>query len=816
MSEKISFKKVLPHLVALAIFLIINVIMYFPLFFEGKKLNQNDILQGAGANQEIVEYREATGEEALWTNGMFSGMPAYLINVQWSGDLLKYIPIGLEKIIPTPVSYNLIAMLCFYALLLVFKINPYLAMAGGLTYGLNTFMIISIEAGHIWKVAAIAWMPLVLAGIVLVFQRKYLLGFIITAFSLAMEIRSNHYQITYYLLLIVLIYGLLKLIALIKSKELPHLGKSLGILTIAALLAVGANLGKLWSAYEYGAFSIRGASELTSNTQSTSGGLDRDYAFAWSNGIWEPLTFLVPNYYGGATTEEVSMDSELAKGLKKRGAGQGQVRSFVKSVPTYWGDQPFTSGPYYLGAVVLLIFFIGAFLVKGPIKWWLVAATVLGIVLSWGDNFSALNYFIFDYLPGYNKFRAVSMTVAIPFLCVPLLGFIGLQKLFNEGYDQHKKGLYLAFMTTGGILLLLLISTYLMRFRAPVDERFAEQAWLVELIQVQRASMARADVLRSLLMVVLAFGIVWAWSKKKIKAKMAYLIFVGIILIDFVPVAKRYLNDENFISNPKKKFFNKSAADLRINEDENHFRVLNLNNPFNEARTSYYHASIGGYHGAKMRRYQDVITRHIQPEMNAMVELLRAGETNLSDFGVINMLNTKYIKFGNDAGQVLKNEYANGNAWFVSNIQNTQNPDETIEALGEINTKNTAVINTNKTASINSNLATSGSIMLQSYSPNEMIYKSKNSGSALAVFSEIYYPKGWKAYIDDKETDILQANYILRALEIPEGEHVIKFTFEPAAYHVGNKVMYFSTAIILLLGLAYIILSIYRREKRLD
>ncbi len=607
-----------------------------------------------------------------------------------------------------------------------------------------------------------------------------------------------------------LVYGLFKLIEAIKNKELPNFAKTIGILLLAVTLGICANLGKIWTAYEYGKFSIRGASELSSNTQSTSGGLDRDYAFAWSNGVWEPLTFLVPNFYGGATQEAVDMNSDLADGLKARGAGQGQIRGFVKNVPTYWGDQPFTSGPYYLGAVAIFLFFIGAFIVKGAVKWWLVATSILGIVLSWGDNFEFFNYLIFDYLPGYNKFRSVSMTVAIPFLCMPLLGFIGLQQLLDNGFKTHKKAFFKGVITIGVILLLLLIATYILGFRAPVDERFTEQAWLVELIRNQRASMARADVLRSMLMIGLTIGTIWMWHKEKLKSSIAVALIGALLLLDYIPVSKRYLNEENFVKNPKKAFFNKSEADKTIDQDKSHYRVLNLNNPFNEAQTSYYHSSLGGYHGAKMRRYQDIIDRHLQAEMAALVEGLRAGNTDLSSFGVVNMLNAKYIKFGNEAAQVISNSAANGNAWFVSNIVESSSADESIAKLGEIDTKTTAVINTRKFAEVSTDNLGTGKITMERYSPNELVYKSTSSGKGIALFSEIYYPKGWKALIDGKEVPIIQANYVLRALEIPSGSHTVTFKFEPAAYFIGNKVMLISSILLILItigGLVYIFIK---------
>lgn len=799
-----NFKKLIPHVIAIVIFIILNMVMYWPLFMENKTLNQNDVVQGKSANQEINEFREKTGEEALWTNSMFSGMPAYLINVQWSGELLKYIPKTIEKIIPTPASHTFIAMLSFYILLLVFKVNPYMAIGGGLAYGLNSFFLISVEAGHIWKVAAISWMPAVLAGIILAFRKQYLWAFILTALTMALEIRSNHLQITYYLLLVVLVFGLFQFISAIKNKTLPDFAKAIGVLTLAVLLGLGANLGKVWTAYEYGQYSIRGAAELSSNTES-SGGLDRSYAFAWSNGIWEPFTFLIPNYYGGASQEEVSMDSDLAKGLQSRGAGSGQIRSFVKSVPTYWGDQPFTSGPYYMGAVVIFLFILGIIFVKGPIKWWLVTASALGIILSWGDNFEIFNYFMFDYFPGYNKFRAVSMTVAMPFLCMPLLGFLGIKDMALANWPAVKKQFLIALGVAAGLCLLFVLGSFMMSFRGSVDAQLGDQPWLVDLIREQRASMFRTDAFRSFFFIIAAGGILYFWKENKIKESLAVGLVVAVIVIDLVPVSKRYLNDENFVRKNRGELITKTEADKRILQDGGHYRVLNLNNPFNEARTSYYHSSIGGYHGAKMRRYQDLIENHLQNEMTQMIEKLRSGNTDLSDFGVLNMLNAKYIKFGEQAGQVISNQDANGNAWFIEEIKTVSNPDEEIATIGNINTNREAVINTNR-FDISKNQYTTGNIELTSYQPNELVYNSNNTSDGLAVFSEIYYPKGWKAYVDGKETDILQVNYVLRGLEIPSGNHEIKFEFKPDAYFIGNKVMLGSSIVIFILligGLAF-------------
>jgi len=809
-----NIKNIAPHIIAVVVFIIINLIMYWPIFMENKGLNQNDILQGAGANQEIVDYRAETGEEALWTNSMFSGMPAYLINVQWSGELTYYIQKAVSLWLPSPASHTFVAMLSFYILLLVFRINPYLALGGGLVYGLNTFFLISVEAGHIWKVAAISWMPAVLGGIILAFRKQYLWAFILTALAMALEIRSNHLQVTYYLLLIVLVFGLFQLINTIRNKTFPEFFKAIGVLVLAVLLGVSTNIGKIWTAYEYGKYSIRGPAELTSNTES-SGGLDRDYAFAWSNGIWEPFTFLIPNFYGGASQEEVSMSSDLAEGLKQRGAGSGQVRSFVKNVPTYWGDQPFTSGPYYMGAIVIFLFILGIILVKGPEKWWLITASVLGIVLSWGKNFEAFNYFMFDYFPGYNKFRSVSMTVAIPFLTMPLLGFLGIKRLIESDWRESKKKFLTALAISAGLCLLMVVASFMMRFRGAVDAQLGDQqAWLVELIREHRASMFRTDAFRSFFFIVLGGGVLYFWKAGKLKQNLAIGLFIAALLIDFIPVGKRYLNNENFQKDVKGSFFQKTEADQRILQDDSHYRVLYLNNPFNEAKTSYYHSSIGGYHGAKMRRYQDLISMHIQQEMNGLIEKLRSGDTDLSEFGVLNMLNTKYIKFGNQAGQVIQNNSSYGNAWFVENIEAVNNPDEEIETLGQINPNETAVINQSR-FDIPQGILSKGNINLKSYAPNELVYQSNNAQTGLALFSEIYYPKGWKAYIDEKEADILQANYVLRALEIPAGQHEIRFEFKPSAYYTGNVIMWIGSIILIIVVVGGIVYSfISKRSKQ--
>lgn len=810
MNKSAFLKGLIPHTVAIAAFIVLTVILFSPIFFENKSINQTDILQGAGANQDLIEHREKTGEEALWTNGMFGGMPAYLINVRWSGELTAYIYTIMTLGLPSPASQTFIAMLSFYILLLVFGVNPYLAIAGGIAYGLNSFFMVSIEAGHIWKISAIAFMPLVLAGIETCFRKKYLLGFALTALALSLEIRSNHFQITYYLMLIVLVYGAFKLIEAIKTKQLPSFAQTMGVLILAVLISVGANLGKLWSAYEYGEYSIRGASELSSNTQS-SGGLDRDYAFRWSNGKMESFTFLVPHFYGGATQEKLSTKSVFAEGLKAQGAGQREIENYLKNpMPTYWGDQPFTSGPTYAGAIVIFLFVLGIFIIPGQHKWWMVIASALGLVLSWGKNFEVFNYFVFDYLPGYNKFRSVSMTVVMPLLCMPLLGILALMEVFEKGWKAYEKPILYSLAIVGGLCLLFMIAAGMMSFKAPVDAQIGDQAWLIELLRDQRASMLRTDSFRSLFLIVALLAVVFFWGKAKLSKTLATSLIVFLFAFDYLMVDKRYINEENFKKNLSSTYFAPSEADKAILKDSDiHYRVLNLSDPFNDAKTSYFHSSIGGYHGAKMRRYQDLIENRMQEDINVAIDQLRTGSTDFSKAGVLNMLNTKYLKFGEQSNQIIQNTHALGHAWFVSNLQKVGSADEEIALLGEVDTRTTAIINTNKFLVSGESLG-EGNITLTDYSLNYLKYSSKNNQNGLAVFSEIYYPKGWIATIDGKEATILQANYVLRALEIPAGEHIVEFKFQPKVYTLGNKVMMGSSA--LLIGILIVALGLSIRK----
>ncbi len=800
--KSINFaKNIFPHVVAVVVFLITTVSFFNPIFLDNKSLDQHDINQWKGSAHELIEYREQTGEEGLWTNSMFGGMPAYMINVSWHDGIVGGFKSLLSLKLPHPVSNIFLAFISFYILLLAFKVRPYLAIAGALAFGLSTYMIIGLGAGHNSRIGAVAFMPLVLAGVHMAFNKKRILGVGVTALGLALELRENHLQITYYLFLIVLIYGAVQLYDAIKNKTLPEYGKTLIVLLAAALIALGTFIGKFWTTYEYSKYSIRGKSELTlPQSSGEKSGLSKDYAFQYSNDPWGPMTILIPNFLGGGYGHFLVQDedSEVLKALQRSGDNQ-VANQLARYSSSYWGEKP--PAPYYMGAIVCFLFVIGILFADKKYSVWLVSVALFGILLSLGDSFKSFNYFMFDYFPGYNKFRSVTFTIIMVFTAMPLLGFIGLEKLLAAGWTKEvKKKLFIALGVVGGLCMLVILFAGIASFTNAGESQLP--VWFTNALSADRESLMRGDAIRSLIFIALSFAIIYLYLKNKIQYAVFSLILVLLMLIDVVVVDKRSFGDNNYRRTSDKTFITPTAADKEIKKDQSHYRVYNLQpDAMSEARTSYHHSSLGGYHGAKLRRYQDFYTQCVEGQRDALIKGIQSGEMDFSGYSAINMLNAKYLTFGPDKNQFITNDKVLGNAWLVGNVELVNNPDEELAETCQINPSLTAVIDQSKFKLGTTSFSQQGSIKVKEYGLNHIVYEANVSGEALAIFSEIYYPKGWVAAVDGKETEILRANFILRALEIPAGKHTIVFEFKPVAFTVGNKITFASCLVLLLLVL---------------
>lgn len=784
--KSINFKSLLPHLIAVVAFILVTLAYLHPLL-EGKVVYQGDITNFTGMSKELKDFREKTGEEALWTNSMFGGMPAYQISVLYPNNLVKYVDSALELGLPRPANYLFLLMLGFYFLLIMLNVDWRLAIAGAFAFALASYSVIIIEAGHNSKVHAMAYMAPVVGSILLAYRGRILLGAALTALFLALQISTNHLQITYYLLLTILLLGAVKLVYSVIEKTLPAFLKATGVLVIAAVIALLPNITNLWATYEYGQYTMRGKSDLSSDLAAGKEGLSQKYATDWSYGIGESMTLLIPNFKGGGSNGELDTKSETYQALIDNKIPKSQAVGIIKNLPLYWGDQPFTSGPVYLGAIICFLFILGLFTIKGNDKWWLLAAAILSIVLSWGRNFPAVTDFFFTYFPGYNKFRAVSMTLVIAQFVFPVMGLLALKNVFSGEIPaaELKKKLIYSLSIVGGIcLFFVLMPGMFFDFTAAADERLAGSGypeWLIDAIRNDRKDLLSSDALRSLIFILLSGAIIWLVILNKLKKEIAMALFAVLVLADMLPVDWRYLNKSNFVNkNKAEKPFTATSADKIILEDKDpDFRVLNLaTNTFNDASTSYFHKSIGGYHGAKLKRYQELIDQHISK----------------NNIKVLNMLNTKYVIMpseGNQPPYPQQNPGALGNAWFVYEINWAANADSEITALGKFEPKFTAVIDKhfeNELQGFTPHADSTAQIKLTDYKPNHLTYQSKAIAEQLAVFSEIYYDKGWNAYLDGKLTPHFRANFVLRAMRVPPGEHKVEFKFEPATYYTGEKI----------------------------
>ena len=811
--KKINFKKdILPHLIAVAIFLILTVIFFKPVFFDNQDLSQGDILQWEASATELIDYREATGEEGLWTNSIFGGMPAYMISVKWGNQLIKAAHAVFSFGLPHPARILFATMLSFYIMLLCFKVRPYIAIIGAIAFGCSSYNLIGFTAGHNARISAVSFMPLVIGAIHLCFTGNKWLGASLTALALAMQLRVNHIQMTYYLAFVVAIYGLIMLISAFKNGTIKAFTQRLGLLVLAAILGIGTYFGEFYATYEYGKYSNRGKSELTqqSDTEKNTNGLSKTYAFQYSNGMWDPLTLFIPNALGG--NAKLDLDSNVAAEYQKAGANQAQVLQQLPGLnrAVYWGSE--TPTTYYAGAIMVFLFAIGIAFAERKYVIWLVAVVVLGIVLSYGRNMTSLNYFLFDYFPGYNKFRSVTFTMILPIFGIGFLGMLGLERLMQKPFDKVvQKKIFIALSCTAGIAFLIAVFAGAFGFRGALDSPQWPE-WLKNGLIGDRKDMLQAGAFRAFVFIVLFVGVYFLNIKQKLSKGLTYALFITLVIIDIVIVGKGFLNENNFTKSPSQQYFAELGGDQFIKQSKAlGERVFDLSSPiFYDARASRHNSSINGYHGARIRRFQELLDARLQTERNQMRQQLQSGNYNISGYEITNMLNGKFIMADpNNAQGIFINNEANGASWFVNDVETVNSPDEELARTQGVNTKTTAVIDVSKFNILGTVYTGRGMIDLVEYHPGYWKYESSNSGNGFAVFSEIHYPKGFEVTIDGESVDMLRANYILRALEVPVGDHIIEFTFAPKIYKTGSMIMKICSVLTLLLfaGSVYISLK---------
>ena len=831
-------KKLLPDLIAILAFVLLSFAYFFPADIENRILFQHDTAAGAGAGQEVKEYYEQTGERSRWTNSLFGGMPMYQIAPSYdSTKSLQWVQKAYQLFLPDYVCLTFMLMLGFYILLRVFGIPVWLAGLGGIMWAFSSYFFILISAGHIWKFITLAYVPPTIAGIVLAYRGKLLWGGILTALFVALQITSNHVQMSYYFFFVILFFVGAYFEKAWRTKTLPQFFKASAVLIVAALVGIAANVSNLYHTYAYSKETMRGKSELVQTgdaAKQTSSGLDRDYITQWSYGIDETLTLLVPNFKGGASAALSQSETAMSK-------ANPMYSSLYGSLTQYFGTQPMTSGPVYVGAFVLFLFVLGCFIVKGPLKWALIGATFFSIVLSWGKNFMPLTDFFIDYVPLYNKFRAVSSILVIAEFTIPLLAIFALKRLLEEPeiLKQEKKPLGISLLLTAGIALLLAVapgsigSGYVPAQEAQMLQNAVNQqmipanelSGILANLGEMRAELVSSDALRSFIIIGIGCSLLWLYASGKLRSSLTIAGITILCLADMWGVNKRYLNDAQFVPHSiRTETFTKTNTDELILQDTSlDYRVLNFaTSTFDDNNTSYWHKSVGGYHPAKLRRYQEMIEHHISPEMQAAYKAIATagGEMDSVDankFCVLNMLNTKYFIF--PAGQhrqtvPILNPHAYGNAWFVNKVQYVNNANEEIDALDSIIPTETAVVDARfkdvlkgATESYKDSLS---SIRLTSYAPNRLTYETNNAQDGIAVFSEIYYPDGWHVTIDGQPAELARADYILRTMYVPAGQHTIEMRFDPTSLHVTEGIAYGALAL-LVIGIIVAVLIAKRK-----
>ena len=796
---QLIFKKAIPHLIAIVAILLINIAYFYPQL-EGKVVQSGDIVSYNGAAKELQDMHKQ-GDNPLWTNSMFGGMPAYQISVQYKGNKIGWVERMTQLFMSRPIGYFNALMIGFYLMMVLLEVNPWLSLIGAVAFGFTSNHLVLFEAGHMTKLRAIAQFAPIIAGILLVFRQKYLLGGVLFMVGLAIGIYANHIQMIYYLGMILAIYVLIEIIQHIKSNQFPALLKAGGVLSIGLALAVAASTSNLMTTYEYSKDTMRGAPILAkaenkvASSSSEVSGLDWEYAMQWSNGFLDVMASMIPGVVGGGSREKLAADSEVASFLRKTGQN-------IKEGPLYWGELPFTSGPVYLGGIMCFLFILGLFIVEGTVKWWLGFGVLLTLLMSMGKNFDLLNHFLFDYFPMYGKFRAPSSVTSVTAVLIPLLGILGLSHILQGKINKEAaiKKLLIATGIAGGVsLFFALVGPSMFDFSSQGDARYQNAGNFVSALVADRKSLMRMDGFRAFALIAITAGLVWAYLKDKI----GQLILLGglglLVLFDMWSIGKRYLDADKFTNRSMTQGYTARPVDQQIFAAENinpenstlnpigrgGYRVYDASiNTFNSSQTSYYHNTIGGYHAAKLQRFQDLIDYHISNGRQ----------------GVLNMLNTKYVI--GQKGQLQSNSGALGTAWFVENIQKVNTPDEEIVALEKLNPATTAVVLDKEFSNYIGSFdpQKNGTISMVSYKPDNLNYTSNTNSEQLAVFSEIWYGpnKGWQAYIDGTPAEHIRVNYALRAMKIPAGQHQIEFKFQPAKFYTGETISLIASLLILL------------------
>lgn len=839
-------KKMLPHILAIVGFALLSLLFCSPAL-QGKVVEQHDMIQGEAMSKEAVDYYKNTGDLPMWQNNMFSGMPSFVTYSGPSAHKVGYIHRALTLFLPMPAAMLFLAMAGMYLLLMVLGMRPIIGATGAVAYGLSSYNLIIIVVGHITKMFAMAYMAPLLAGVILAYKGRYLLGGIITAIAMAMLVVNNHVQVAFYAMIMVVCVVIAALIHFLKNKQQANFFRASAVLAIAAIIGILPGAELLMVQKDYSQYTMRGSqSEITLTDtaenaqpkQNEKDGLDINYAFNWSYGKMETFTFLIPRFTGGSSGERLNGSNPLTKKLVDIGVDEEQAKEISKRTPLYFGPQPNTSGPVYFGAIICFLTILALFIVKSWHKWWLVPVTILAILMSWGNNFMGFNEFLFNHLPFYNKFRAPTIILIIPQLTFAVLACMALNEVMDQKTFQGKvllKKVQWSLLITGGLTIVLgLLSGLFTDFAVAKDASVFKQMFggklpddaakeLVSALRSTRASALRLDSLRTLLFILVAAGAIWAYLKGKLKQAPALAIIGIAVLIDLFAVGKRYLNEEHFVDKEEvEASYTPTVADKEISKDTGYYRTLNLAaDPFNDALTSYQHKSIGGYSPAKLWIYQDLIEHQISPNIQYLYgKLQQPGITPqmvdsfLLGTPVLNMLNMRYLVL-NPAGGPVRNSNAAGNAWFVSAIKWAPDANSEMTALSNFNPASEAVIDKRfeKQVTVTPYKDSASSIKLTKYGLNDLSYEANNAKDGFGVFSEIWYPGGWKAYIDGKETPIVRVNYALRGMVIPAGKHTIEMKFRPEVFLKSRKISAMSSWVLILLILGGIGFGVWKNRK---